>query len=371
MSEEVMISSDHLNNVINVDKARNTIRVQAGATLEQITAALMPHSLSLSNLPSISLQSIAGVLGTGTHGTGHNFGVMGTMVDSFQIVLPSGEVVECNESENRSLFKAGLCHLGCLGMITEVTLRAEPLFKLRSIQSPASFEDVMKLLGEASEVSEVRKVSEVSDNEHWRFWWIPHTGKCVVWKANRVDQNTPSGVSGGHEFARSQHWVMKLGLEAGYMVGNRVKGVNRVINKAVQRGGFNSRIEAVGYASDIFNFDCLFRQHVDEWSIPANQCEGALRELSEVIDKNNWDVHFPVEVRYTSADDIPLSPSHSRLSCWIGVIMFRPFNFEPPSYTSEYFKAFSHIMEARGGRPHWAKEHPIMMNDSTKKIFCE
>lgn len=63
--------------------------------------------------------------------------------------------------------------------------------------------------------------------------------------------------------------------------------------------------------------------------------------------------HFPVEVRFVAADDIYLSPSYGRDSCYINIIMYRPFgrSIEYQKYWDEYER----LMKEAGGRPHWAK----------------
>jgi hypothetical protein len=34
-------------------------------------------------------------------------------------------------------------------------------------------------------------------------------------------------------------------------------------------------------------------------------------------------VHFPIEVRWSCEDDIWLSPSYGKETCWIGVVTYR------------------------------------------------
>ena len=64
-------------------------------------------------------------------------------------------------------------------------------------------------------------------------------------------------------------------------------------------------------------------------------------------------VHFPVEVRFVQADEIYLSPASGRDSCYINVIMYRPYG-KHVEYQS-YWDAYEKIMREAGGRPHWAK----------------
>lgn len=72
-------------------------------------------------------------------------------------------------------------------------------------------------------------------------------------------------------------------------------------------------------------FDCLFQQYVSEWAIPITNTATAMLRLKDLIKRHNLKVHFSVEVRFTKADDIWLSPSYGRDSAWIGIIMYRPY----------------------------------------------
>ena len=79
-----------------------------------------------------------------------------------------------------------------------------------------------------------------------------------------------------------------------------------------------------------------------------------MRSLNEFINKNQLKVHFPIEIRFSKEDDILLSPSYGRDTCWIGIIMFKPYGLDI-NY-KKYFNGFENIMRYCEGRPHWAKE---------------
>jgi L-gulonolactone oxidase len=108
----------------------------------------------------------------------------------------------------------------------------------------------------------------------------------------------------------------------------------------------------------VLNFDCLFPQHTIEFAIPISNLEDVLEELRLLIKSKGYFVNFPVEVRFTPADDIYLSPcvspQNDTVFCWVGIVMYRPYLKDPPRY-KELFKDFQTIMLEYNGRPHWAK----------------
>lgn len=77
---------------------------------------------------------------------------------------------------------------------------------------------------------------------------------------------------------------------------------------------------------------------------------------------DKWRVHYPIEVRFVAGDDVWLSPCFQRPTCYIGVIMYKPYGFNP-AY-QEYFHEFEQLMVTQfQGRPHWAKPFELKAED--------
>lgn len=110
--------------------------------------------------------------------------------------------------------------------------------------------------------------------------------------------------------------------------------------------------EVVNDGFKVLNFDCLVRQllqpfavvdradHIQfpqytmEWAVPADSAQSCLRELRdwidlEAADPNGLRVHWPIEIRWTSGDDIWLSPSEGEETCWIGIVTYRCVDLAP------------------------------------------
>jgi L-gulonolactone oxidase len=73
--------------------------------------------------------------------------------------------------------------------------------------------------------------------------------------------------------------------------------------------------------------------------------------VKEHAESPDLDVNFPIEVRFTAADDAALSTAEERDTCYIAVHMFHGMPWEP------YFRGVEEIMDGYGGRPHWGKRH--------------
>lgn len=43
----------------------------------------------------------------------------------------------------------------------------------------------------------------------------------------------------------------------------------------------------------------------------------------ELADPHGLRPHFPIEIRFSAADDIWLSPSSGQPACWIGIVQYK------------------------------------------------
>ncbi|KAG0172812.1 hypothetical protein DFQ28_007000 [Apophysomyces sp. BC1034] len=336
-----LINLDAMNSLLGIDKEQCTATVEAGVSLHTLHQILGENGLALSNLGSISDQSIAGVMATATHGTGAHFGCLSTMILDMTLVTADGQLLHCSRAHLPDIFDAARCSLGALGIVTRVTLQAEPAFRLEAIQKPYKMPAV---LADWDAV--------IHSAEHVRVWWYPHTDDCVVWRANRTEKPPTEDAS--------QSWLVERGIGVHFYqaVLNATRFKPTMIPR-LTRFMFNkvhSRPQhVVGDSYKVFNFDCLFPQYVNEWAIPWVDAPEALRQLDAFIRTNDLKVHFPVEIRFVDEDDVWLSPAYGRKTCYIGVIMYRPYG-NPVPY-KKYWKGYEDIMRKYGGRPHWAKAH--------------
>jgi FAD/FMN-containing dehydrogenase len=92
-----------------------------------LSEELFKHGLAQENLGDIDVQSIAGAISTGTHGTGATFGTLAAQVVGLTLVMASGELLECSPERDPDIFKAAQVSLGTLGIIAKVKLRVVPI----------------------------------------------------------------------------------------------------------------------------------------------------------------------------------------------------------------------------------------------------
>ncbi len=92
------------------------------------------------------------------------------------------------------------------------------------------------------------------------------------------------------------------------------------------------------------------RHQETEYAIPRSRAaEGiqAMRQL--VLSATGYKVNFTQEIRFVAADDIPMSPSVDRDSCYLGGYV------SSLKWAPSYFLDFEDRMDSLAGRPHWGK----------------
>ena len=341
-SDGHLLSLKAYNRVLGLDRDKLEITVQAGITLREIAAYLSEHGLALPNLGSISDQTVAGAISTGTHGTGTKWGTLPQQVTRLTIITAAGAVLAASMNEHPDLFAAARVGLGSLGVLSTLTISCVPACNLRAGSGQVDWRTALQSYNTWNEA------------DHASFWWIPHTDTVRTWTAERTqDLPTPARSRwrawyDDHLWGNHLHECALLGTK---VVPFLIPGVNRFF----QRRLFNRRTERVDRSDRVFNFPIRIKQWVMEYAIDMEKTRKVLERLRELIEREGFRVHMPVEVRFSQPDDAWLGMAYGRPTCYIGVIMYRPFNRTVPF--ESYFRAVDALMADAGGRPHWAKVH--------------
>ena len=153
-----MISLDKYNKVLKVDKSTRRVVVQAGMRLNDLNNYLAGQGLALANLGHISEQSVAGAISTATHGTGIKYGNLSTQVVGIRLVKADCLVCDLDENDGE-IWQAVRVSLGCLGIISEVTIQCVDAFMLEENTYTLPFEEAMD-----------KMLDLVNSNDHVKFW---------------------------------------------------------------------------------------------------------------------------------------------------------------------------------------------------------
>jgi FAD/FMN-containing dehydrogenase len=268
----------------------------------------------MANMGDIDRQSIAGAISTGTHGTGWGLGSISTQVVGLRLLTAGGEFVDCAPQLEPDLFKAGQVSLGALGIITQVTLRLEPAYRLQEMSWVIPTQDCLANLDRL-----------VAENRHFEFFWSPKEDACAAKALNPTAQQPAEGETNEENEPGSQS---PPGTLARYVKGRRIDHSYRI---------FPSERTV------------LFNEI--EFALPEANGPDCFLEIRRLMQTKYPEVTWPVEYRTLGADDIYLSPAYRRASVTISVHQAHHLPYEA------FFAAVEAIFRNHQGRPHWGKVH--------------
>jgi FAD-linked oxidoreductase len=338
MTDGVLLRLDRHAGLVSADRASGRVTVEAGMLLEQLNPLLDQLGLALSNLGDIDRQSVAGAISTGTHGTGARLGGLASQVVGLELVLADGTVVACSADTEPELFAFARVSLGALGLVSTVTLQCEPAFALHAQERPMPLAEVLDRLDEL-----------VEDNEHVEFYWWPHTGTTLTKRNNRLAAGeVPEPLSPRRAWLEDElmtNTVFGQLCRLGRRVPAVVPQVNRLAARLMGDRDFSDASHRVFCSPRRVRFAEM------EYAVPRAEVAEALRGVQRVVELGPAPVSFPVEVRFTAADDIPLSTAYGRDTAYLAVHMFQGVPYE------WYFRGVEAVLAGLGGRPHWGKLH--------------
>ncbi|MFE0777689.1 D-arabinono-1,4-lactone oxidase [Streptomyces sp. NPDC058861] len=335
-TDGVLIRPGLLTGIRRIDREAMTVTVESGTSLKRLNVALAREGLSLTNMGDIMEQTVAGAVSTGTHGTGRESASIAAQIRALELVTADGQLLTCSEKENPEVFAAARIGLGALGVVTAITFAVEPVFLLTAREEPMSFDRV------ASEFDALH-----AENEHFEFYWFPHTDNCNTKRNNRSagPAAPPGRISGWVEDELLSNGVFQLACSLGRAVPPVVPALAKVSSRALSARTYTD----IPYK--VFTSPRRVRFVEMEYALPREAAVAALREVKAMIERSPLKVSFPVEVRTAPADDITLSTASGRETAYIAVHLYRGTPHRA------YFTAVERIMTAHGGRPHWGKLH--------------
>lgn len=331
-TDGVMLDLTGLQRVVGSEPEKNLVTVEGGAKLRQLGPQLARLGLGLENQGDVDPQSITGATSTATHGTGLRFTNVSANIVSLRLVTASGEVLSLSEGDD---YLAARVAIGALGIISQVTMRVVPLFTLHRSDEKRPLADTLDRLDES-----------VEGNDHFEFFVFPYADTALTRTMRRSDeepQPTP-------EWKRTvSEEFENRGLSVVCQAGRRFPRLAPRLNRFM--AGQMSDGTAQDRAYRVFATQRNVRFTEMEYAIPRAHAREAVQRVIELVRRRKLPVMFPLEVRFSAADDSFLSTANGRETCYIAVHQFKGMEFE------SYFRGVEEIMDEYTGRPHWGKRH--------------
>jgi L-gulonolactone oxidase len=341
VSDEALINLDNYGQILQIDKTAKTIKIQAGIKLTRLNELLDKENLALKNLGSIATQSLAGAISTATHGTGINFQILGSQIIEFTLIKADGEKILINRDKDTELYNATVVNLGCLGVLSEITLQVTDAFNLHDRTETVEFDEVVKNLDEL-----------LAQNDHLKFWWLPPADNLIVYKYNRTAEKT-------NDWRIRQ--ILKDEVSSVLFYRSMVKlakiypkfapNVSRIMTRLFQKP-----LDRIEKSYRVFNVPEPPLHRETEWAFEAERAAEILTAYKQTLLGSKFNFNFIQEIRFTRSDDFWLSPSCKRNSLWIGF-----YNYEHENWT-DALPVYEEFAKTHDGRPHWGKEFTINQN---------
>jgi len=114
----VLLDVTGLDRLISFDQERGVLRCEAGVTLAEILALVVPRGWFLPVVPGTRWVSVGGAIANDIHGKNHHrAGTFGCHVSRLELLRSTGERLTCSLGKNSSLFRATIGGLGLTGVI--------------------------------------------------------------------------------------------------------------------------------------------------------------------------------------------------------------------------------------------------------------
>lgn len=328
-TDDTIVSLSRMAGVVAHNADKNQATILAGTRLGDIGTPLAARGQALKNMPDIDEQSLAGALGTATHGTGAQLGCLSSFVKEIELVTANGEVLRCSADNNPDIFNAARVNLGAVGVVTEVVMENQPKYRLKRESSWLPIEDILQ-----------QAHSLADNNRNFEFYYIPFSGMGFI-DLHNITEAQPS---------RTEEMDQNDGANTLKDVRDYL-GWSDTIRELVLNSFMSGIKKEVVVANSWQNYakERNVRFNEMEYHLPREAMVEAFKEIRKTVEDNFSEVFFPFEVRFIQSDDIWLSPFNGRETCSIAVHRYFEEDYKP------LFKAIEPIFKKYGGRPHWGK----------------
>ncbi|KAK2651989.1 hypothetical protein Ddye_011845 [Dipteronia dyeriana] len=389
-----MVNLALLDKVLEVDKEKKIVRVQAGIRVQQLVDEIKEYGITLQNFASIREQQIGGILQVGAHGTGAKLPPIDEQVISMKLITPAKGTIELSKEKDPELFYLARCGLGGLAVVAEVTLQCVERQEL--VEHTA-----------LSNIKEIKKNHKklLSENKHVKYLYIPYTDSVVVVTCNPVSKwkgapkfkpkyTKDEAIQDARDLYKECLTKYRADEITAKSPENNEQGINELsftelrdkllaldplnkdhvikVNQAEAEFWRKSEGYRVGWADEILGFDCGGQQWVSEICFPAGTFTKPsmkdleyIEELKKLIEKEEIPAPAPIEQRWSARSQSPMSPAYSSaeddIFSWVGIIMYLPtMDARQRKEITEEFFHYRHLTQSQlwdrySAYEHWAK----------------
>lgn len=297
----VVLDMRIFNKVLEINEQEKTIRIESGATWEDVQEAITPYGLALKVTQSQSIFSIGGSLSVNAHGRDIRFGPMAGTVKEMTLLTPTGEIEKVTRDNSEEWMKYVFGGYGLFGVILDVTLELTKndvytihTEELKTDEYESYFNNLLDHHNTAMHYARV-SVAPSSFLEEMYVINYNYTGK--------QDYKTPLKKEQG---ARLSKLALDVGRKGGFLE-NLFWETQKIYIDSID-GHTITRNNAMRSESTFMEFTKPGRVEVlQEFFIPVDSYEEYINDVKQLLSPNDKNDDFKVHnitIRYAARDNL-------------------------------------------------------------------
>ncbi len=352
-SDDALIFCERMDRIaVDVsDPAHPTVWAEAGVTNRQLNRELERFGLCMPWNVVLETVRVAGIVSTGTHGTGKATQTVGDLVEALEVIDAEGALrVLSDETVGPEIMSAARLGLGLFGVIARVKLRVVPLYRVRQSDQRLPVRDVL-----------ARHTDLIRDHHSVELYWFPFNRDAWMRTIDPTDApRTPQ--SHGFWF-KAQNFIQNLWAVVFFKL---VMRFAPGLTPALLRVGFrmlpfHTRIinlpESQHYRHwiEMMPAGCLevgFKADADSANI-VRAWEATERLVDDYARRGLYPLNISLNVRFIGSSGTLLTPAYGAgMTCYIEIMfMGRPKGWK--EFSSDLCREW---LKVPGALPHWSKE---------------
>lgn len=351
-----LINMNSLDKIFEIDFHKNTVRVQGGTNLYQLSHELAKAGLKLLTQPGPYDATVGGMAANAVHESG----LTGCLCDSIleiEFVDGQGNLRHLSRKKNSKLFPAAQVSLGVLGPIYSVTFQCYPTNKRQVFATVTDAYTIM---------SNIDALLHRFDS--FQFLVDPLSQAALFQSFDITD--APEANTSNRDYAHYLPNSNVVGQLNEIVFPMLPTSAYAPISQSIVTGGVVNITEFFYKSYSYFHSNAISRGRICELSVRAQDIVPALNDLFILVQNYKSvgkDFITFAEVRYVSDKHFAYLSPTNRPSWLIGLLVIFP-NSTPDAIS--LLQDFTTIMELKyNGRPQWGNNPEFLTYDQVLALY--
>lgn len=374
---QVQITLENMDQVVDFDEQNKTITVQAGMRFNKLNDYLRDTGLAINMVTELGTFSIGGMLGSGTHGS--TFTKKSNMIADYITEMKVVDGLGDLRTLTGEQLNAARVNLGVLGVVVEATIQLEPAFKVKA-----------NVKGYRNDKNLENVILDIARNNYSaNVAWFPGLGRYATTLYNEVPLSTKGNAYNAQaDVSNIQEYFFGLLFDAlheskssflqCFAASARYDARDSSYFKNLDNG-FKAW-KPVGYSDRMQYFACKDPDNcvwdklpiaLQEVAIPFEELPAWIADVREIL-KSHPKTCFPLNgiyFRFGKASDSYLGMSAGRDTAFAGIEY--TLRQEGTAIPKNYFvnlEIEQMSLRKYGARPHWGKNSVAIFEDMPSRF---